>query len=72
MVLAGGTEACMDRLSVAGFCRLRALSTNFNDDPAHNVLDCTHYKGHSPAHAIALRAIVCAVGRTCVAAQSVL
>mmetsp|Transcript_14776 Transcript_14776/g.43794 ORF Transcript_14776/g.43794 Transcript_14776/m.43794 type:complete len:245 (-) Transcript_14776:30-764(-) len=32
-MLAGATEASMDRLSVTGFSRLRALSTHFNDTP---------------------------------------
>ncbi|SPP87927.1 3-oxoacyl-[acyl-carrier-protein] synthase, mitochondrial [Drosophila guanche] len=33
-MLAGSGEACIDPLSIAGFCRLRALSTAFNDNPA--------------------------------------
>lgn len=34
LMLAGSGEACIDPLSIAGFCRLRALSTAFNDNPA--------------------------------------
>ncbi|KAL7729968.1 hypothetical protein ACLKA6_009268 [Drosophila palustris] len=34
VMLAGSGEACIDPLSIAGFCRLRALSTAFNDNPA--------------------------------------
>ena len=34
VMLAGATEASIDRLSMAGFTRMRALSTAFNDDPA--------------------------------------
>ncbi|KAF8065856.1 hypothetical protein HT031_002916 [Scenedesmus sp. PABB004] len=32
-MLAGATEGCIDALSLAGFCRLKALSTGFNADP---------------------------------------
>ncbi len=32
-ILAGGTEACITRLSIAGFCAMRALSCR-NDEPA--------------------------------------
>lgn len=33
VMLAGGSESCVDALSIAGFCRLKALSTQFNDRP---------------------------------------
>ena len=33
VVLAGGAEACVEPLTVAGFSRLRALSTKHNDQP---------------------------------------
>ncbi len=33
VMVAGGTEAAICRLGIAGFCSLRALSTKFNDDP---------------------------------------
>lgn len=33
VMICGGTEACINPLSIAGFCRLRALNTNSNAEP---------------------------------------
>ncbi|XP_032513370.2 3-oxoacyl-[acyl-carrier-protein] synthase, mitochondrial [Danaus plexippus] len=33
VMVSGGAEACISPLAIAGFCRLRALSTSFNDKP---------------------------------------
>jgi len=34
IVIAGGTEAAVTAFAMGGFCRLKALSTRYNDDPA--------------------------------------
>ncbi|MBO6102749.1 MAG: beta-ketoacyl-ACP synthase II [Opitutales bacterium] len=34
VILAGGSEAAVTGLSFAGFCAMKAMATNFNDDPA--------------------------------------
>ena len=34
VMVAGGTESPLNRISYAGFCALRAMSTSFNDTPA--------------------------------------
>ena len=39
IMLAGGAEACIDPLSMAGFCRLRALSTAFPPEEASRPFD---------------------------------
>ncbi|KAJ7391833.1 hypothetical protein OS493_016123 [Desmophyllum pertusum] len=33
VMIAGGVEACIMPLSMAGFCKMRALTTKFNDNP---------------------------------------
>ncbi|XP_060188262.1 3-oxoacyl-[acyl-carrier-protein] synthase, mitochondrial [Lycium barbarum] len=42
VMVAGGTEASIDALSIAGFCRLRALTTKYNSKPheASRPFDC--------------------------------
>ncbi|MEP5700301.1 MAG: beta-ketoacyl-ACP synthase, partial [Sneathiella sp.] len=35
IAVCGGTEACIDRVSLGSFAAARALSTNFNDMPKH-------------------------------------
>ncbi|CAD7702873.1 unnamed protein product [Ostreobium quekettii] len=33
VMVAGGSEACIDAVTLMGFCRLRALATKYNDNP---------------------------------------
>ena len=33
IMIAGGTESACTRFGIAGFCAMRALSTNFNEEP---------------------------------------
>ncbi|XP_017771748.1 PREDICTED: 3-oxoacyl-[acyl-carrier-protein] synthase, mitochondrial [Nicrophorus vespilloides] len=33
IMICGGTEACISPLAIAAFCRLRALSTSYNENP---------------------------------------
>mmetsp|Transcript_15516 Transcript_15516/g.29270 ORF Transcript_15516/g.29270 Transcript_15516/m.29270 type:complete len:470 (-) Transcript_15516:141-1550(-) len=33
IMIAGGAESCIDPVSMGGFCRLKALSTKYNEDP---------------------------------------
>lgn len=42
VMVAGGTEASIDALSIAGFCRLKAMSTRYNSSPceASRPFDC--------------------------------
>ncbi len=35
VMVAGGAEACIDKVSYAGFCAAKAMSSRRNDDPAH-------------------------------------
>ncbi len=35
VILAGGSEAAVTGLSFAGFCAMKAMATNYNDDPTH-------------------------------------
>lgn len=35
IILAGGSEAAVTGLSFAGFCAMKAMATNYNDDPSH-------------------------------------
>lgn len=39
VMLAGGSEACIDPLSLAGFCRLRAVSTGFAPEESSRPFD---------------------------------
>jgi len=39
VMLVGGAEACIDPISMAGFCRLRALSTGFDPDESSRPFD---------------------------------
>ena len=34
MIFAGGSEAAVTRIGFAGFSSMKAMSTNFNDDPS--------------------------------------